>query len=81
MCIRDRSRYIGEVWKAPEHNLIVVAMGIAIISEEEINDETGIGPIDDLIDIIPNNPNDTIDTQNWDELQNLILETLCYDKI
>ena len=77
----SESRYIGEVWKAPEHNLIVVAMGIAIISEEEINDETGIGPIDDIIDIIPNNPNDTIDTQNWDELQNLILETLCYDKI
>ena len=76
----SESRYIGEVWKAPEHNLIVVAMGIAIISEEEINDETGIGPIDDIIDIIPNNPNDTIDTQNWDELQNLILETVCYDK-
>ncbi len=76
----SESRYIGEVWKAPEHNLIVVAMGIAIISEEEINDQTGIEPIDDLIDIIPNNPNDTIDTQNWEELQSLILETICYDK-
>ena len=75
----SESRYIGEVWKAPEHNLIVVAMGIAIISEEEINDQTGIEPIDDIIDIIPNNPNDTIDTQNWEELQNLILETMCYN--
>ena len=54
-------------------------MCIAIISEEEINDQTGIEPIDDLIDIIPNNPNDTIDTQNWEELQNLILKTICYD--
>ena len=53
-------------------------MGIAIISEEEINDQTGT-TIDDIIDIIPNNPNDTIDTQNWEELQNLILETICYD--
>ena len=54
-------------------------MGIAIISEEEINDQTGIDPIDDIIDIIQNNPNDTIDTQNWEELQNLILETMCYN--
>jgi len=74
----SESRYIGEVWKAPEHNLIVVAMGIAIISEEEINDQTGIDPIDDIIEIIPNNPNNTIDTENWEELQNLILETICY---
>ena len=75
----SESRYIGEVWKAPEHNLIVVAMGIAIISEEEINDQTGIDPIDDIIDIIPNNPNDTLDTKNWDELIELIPETICYE--
>ena len=76
----SESRYIGEVWKAPEYNLIVVAMGIAIISEEEINDQTGIDPIDDIIDIIPNNPNDTMDTQNWEELMGLIPEAVCYDK-
>lgn len=74
----SESRYIGEVWKAPEHNLIIVAMGIAIISEEQINDDTGVEPIDEIIDIIPNNPNDTVDTENWDELQGLILETICY---
>ena len=55
-------------------------MGIAIISEEEINDQTGIDPIDDIIDIIPNNPNDTMDTQNWEELMGLIPEAVCYDK-
>ena len=36
------TRYIGEVWKAPEYNLLVVSMGIAIISSEEVNDQTGI---------------------------------------
>ena len=76
----SESRYIGEVWKAPEYNLIVVAMGIAVISEEEINDQTGIEPIDDIIDIIPNNPNDTMDTKNWEELVELIPEAICYDK-
>lgn len=79
----SESRYIGEVWKAPEYDLIVVAMGIAIISEEEINDQTGIGTIDDLIDdakdLIPNNPNDTTDTKNWLELLELIPEAVCYD--
>ena len=75
----SESRYIGEVWKAPEYDLIVVAMGIAIISEEELNDQTGIDPIDDIIDLIPNNPNDTTDTKNWDELLELIPKAVCYD--
>ncbi len=74
----SESRYIGEVWKAPEYDLIVVAMGIAIISEEEINEQTGVGPVDDIIDLIPNNPNDTTDIQNWNELLELIPETVCY---
>ena len=71
------------MWKAPEYDLIVVAMGIAIISEEEINDQTGNRTIDELInnakDLIPNNPNDTTDTKNWLELLELIPETVCYD--
>jgi hypothetical protein len=79
----SESRYIGEVWKAPEYNLIVVAMGIAIISEEEINDQAGYGTIDDGInvvkDIIPYNPNDTTNTKNWFELLELIPEAVCYD--
>ena len=53
-------------------------MGIAIISEEEINEQTGVGPVDDIIDLIPNNPNDTTDIQNWNELLELIPETVCY---
>ena len=69
----SKTLYVGEVWKAPEYNLIVVAMGIAIISEEEINDQTGINPIDDFIsDIIPDNPNDTVNMQNWLELLDII---------
>ncbi|MFL2945200.1 MAG: hypothetical protein ACJZ33_04230 [Candidatus Poseidoniales archaeon] len=75
----SKTLYIGEVWKAPEYNLIVVAMGIAIISEEEINDQTGIDPIDDFIsNIIPDNPNDTTNMQNWLELLDIIPETVCY---
>lgn len=75
----SKTLYIGEVWKAPEYNLIVVAMGIAIISEEEINDQTGIDPIDDFIsNIIPDNPNDTTNMQNWLELLDIIPETICY---
>tara|TARA_B100000965_G_C19583584_1_gene754669 strand:- start:1970 stop:2548 length:579 start_codon:yes stop_codon:yes gene_type:complete len=74
----SESRYIGEVWKAPEYDLIVVAMGIAIISEEELNDKTGIEPVDEIIDLIPNNPNDTTNPQNWNELLELIPETVCY---
>jgi len=70
--------YIGEVWKAPEYNLLVVSMGIAIVSSEEINDQTGIDPIDDLVDnLIPNKPTDTRDTKNWDELYGLIPEIVC----
>ena len=76
----SKTLYVGEVWKAPEYNLIVVAMGIAIISEEEINDQTGINPIDDFIsDIIPDNPNDTVNMQNWLELLDIIPETICYN--
>jgi hypothetical protein len=76
----SKTLYVGEVWKAPEYNLIVVAMGIAIISEEEINDQTGIDPIDDFIsDIIPDNPNDTANMQNWLELLDIIPETICYN--
>ena len=70
--------YIGEVWKAPEYNLLVVSMGIAIVSSQEINDQTGIDPIDELVDeIIPNKPTDTRDTKNWDELYELIPEIVC----
>ena len=76
----SKTLYVGEVWKAPEYNLIVVAMGIAIISEEEINDQTGSDPIDDFIsDIIPDNPNDTVNMQNWLELLDIIPETICYN--
>ena len=76
----SKTLYVGEVWKAPEYNLIVVAMGIAIISEEEINDKTGIDPIDDIIsDLIPNNPTDSTDVQNWLELLEIIPETICYN--
>ena len=54
-------------------------MGIAIISEEEINDQT-VDPIDDFIsDIIPDNPNDTANMQNWLELLDIIPETICYN--
>ena len=72
------TRYIGEVWKAPEYNLLVVSMGIAVVSSEEVNDQTGIDPIDDLIDdLIPNNPTKTTDTKNWIELYDLIPEIVC----
>ena len=72
------TRYIGEVWKAPEYNLLVVSMGIAIISSEEVNDQTGVGPIDDLVDdLIPNKPTETTDTKNWNELYDLIPEIVC----
>jgi hypothetical protein len=54
-------------------------MGIAIISEEELNDQTGFEPIDDIIDLIPNNPNDTTNTENWEELLELIPKAVCYD--
>ena len=72
------TRYIGEVWKAPEYNLLVVSMGIAIISSEEVNDQTGVGPIDDLVDdLIPNKPTETTDTKNWNGLYDLIPEIVC----
>ena len=72
------TRYIGEVWKAPEYNLLVISMGIAVISSEEINDQTGVGPIDDLVDnLIPNKPTETTDMKNWNELYDLIPEIVC----
>jgi len=72
------TRYIGEVWKAPEYNLLVVSMGIAMISSEELNDQTGVGPIDDLVDdLIPNKPTETTDMKNWNELYDLIPEIVC----
>lgn len=71
------SRYIGEVWKAPEHNLLIVTIGLAMISSENLNDNTGIEPIDNLIeDYIPN-PIDSTDTKNWEELLELIPEVIC----
>ena len=70
--------YIGEVWKAPEYNLLVVSMGIAMISSEELNDQTGVEPIDDLVDdLIPNKPTETTDMKNWNELYDLIPEIVC----
>ena len=65
--------YIGEVWKAPEYNLLVVSMGIAVISSEEINDH---GFADNIPLNLPN-PTDTTNTQNWDELYELIPEIVC----
>ena len=76
----SESRYIGEVWKAPEYNLLVVSMGIGIISSETINEDTGIEPIDDLIDDLIPNPTDTTDEKNWNEMIDLIPEINCYQK-
>ena len=72
------SRYIGEVWKAPEQNLLIVTIGLAIISSESLNDNTGVEPIDNLIDDFIPNPTDSTDTKNWIELQDLILEVVCF---
>ena len=69
--------YIGEVWKAPEYNLLVVSMGIAVISNEELNDQTGIVFIDDWINENVPNPNDSTNTKNWEELYELIPEIVC----
>ena len=53
-------------------------MGIAMISSEELNDQTGVGPIDDLVDdLIPNKPTETTDMKNWNELYDLIPEIVC----
>jgi len=76
----SESRYIGEVWKAPEYNLLVVSMGIGIISSETINEDTGIEPIDDLVDDLIPNPTDTTDEKNWNEMIDLIPEINCYQK-
>ena len=69
--------YIGEVWKAPEYNLLVVSMGIAVISNEELNDQTGIVFIDDWINENVPNPNDSTKTKNWEELYELIPAIVC----
>lgn len=74
----SESRYIGEVWKAPEHNLLIVTIGLAVISSESLNDDTGIEPIDNIIDDFIPNPTDSTNTQNWDELLELIPEVVCY---
>tara|TARA_B100001250_G_C19805018_1_gene792872 strand:- start:825 stop:2504 length:1680 start_codon:yes stop_codon:yes gene_type:complete len=74
----SESKYIGEVWKAPEYNLMVVSMGISIISSETLNEDTGFGPIDDLVDEIIPNPTDTTDEKNWNEILDLIPEIYCY---
>ena len=71
------SRYIGEVWKAPEHNLLIVTIGLAMISSENLNDNTGIEPIDNLIEDYMPNPIDSTDTKNWEELLELIPEVIC----
>ena len=76
----SESKYIGEVWKAPEYNLLVVSMGIGIISSETINEDTGFDPIDDLVDDIIPNPADTTDEKNWNEMLNLIPEIYCYQE-
>lgn len=85
------SRYIGEAWKVPELNLLVVAMGIAMISSEEPN--TGIPPLPEQApdfaqdiwndagefaeELFPN-PTNSTDPRNWVELFELIPETVCY---
>lgn len=74
----SESKYIGEVWKAPEYNLLVVSMGIGIISSETVNEDTGIEPIDDLVDNLIPNPTDTTDEKNWNEMLDLIPEIYCY---
>ena len=76
----SKSKYIGEVWKAPEYNLLIVSMGIGIISSETFNEDTGINPIDDLIDDIIPNPTDTTDEKNWNEMVSLIPEIYCYQE-
>ena len=71
------TRFIGEVWKAPEYNLLVVSMGIAVISSEEVNHQTGFGYFDEQTEkYIPNLTN-TTDTKNWNELYDLIPEIVC----
>lgn len=72
------SRYIGEVWKAPEHKLLIVTIGLAVISSESLNEKTGIEPIDNIIDDFIPNPTDSTDTKNWDELLELIPEVVCF---
>ena len=78
--IGSESKYIGEVWKAPEYNLLVVSMGIGIISSETVNEDTGIEPIDDLVDNLIPNPTDTTDEKNWNEMVDLIPEIYCYEE-
>ena len=53
-------------------------MGIGIISSETVNEDTGIQPIDDLVDNLIPNPTDTTDEKNWNEMLDLIPEIYCY---
>ena len=85
------SRYIGEAWKVPELNLLVIAMGIAMISSEEPN--TGLPPPPEQApdfakdiwndagefaeELFPN-PTNSTDPRNWVELFELIPLTECY---
>ena len=85
------SRYIGEAWKVPELNLLVIAMGIAMISREEPN--TGVPPLPEQApdfakdiwneggefaeELFPN-PTNSTDPRNWVELFELIPLTECY---
>ena len=76
----SESKYIGEVWKAPEYNLLVVSMGIGIISSETFNEDTGVEPIDDLVDNFIPNPADTTNEKNWNEMLDLIPKINCYQE-
>ena len=85
------SRYIGEAWKVPELNLLVVAMGIAMVQGETVNDQIP-DPVplpeemQELLDqgeetireVFPDS-SDTHNPQNWIELFELIPETECYE--
>ena len=71
------TRFIGEVWKAPEYNLLVVSMGIAVISSEEVNHQTGFGYFDEQTGKYIQNLTNTTDTKNWNELYDLIPEIVC----
>ena len=55
-------------------------MGIGIISSETVNEDTGIEPIDDLVDNLIPNPADTTDERNWNEMIDLIPEIYCYEE-
>ncbi|MDP7607359.1 MAG: hypothetical protein QF378_02335 [Candidatus Poseidoniia archaeon] len=84
------SRYIGEAWKVPELNLLVIAMGIAMVQGETVNDQNP-DPVplpeemQELLDqgeeivreVFPDS-SDTHNSQNWIELFDMIPLTECY---